>query len=165
MKLKRLKRHIILQSTTSTTTTSFNCMTIYVHKVLQRPHLSTHTPNFTIICQNRSKRAVSVLLGFVCRLKLWRELRAFSFLRDPESFRSRQGNISFVKNTISEPLGFKIYWGRMLSDPRSPLLPSQQTRVSGTSFQAQPPSGWNCAPPSLLLHLRGFCNWWILYIL
>ena len=105
-------------------------MTIYVHKVLQRPHLSTHTPNFTIICQNRSKRAVSVLLGFVCRLKLWRELRAFSFLRDPESFRSRQGNISFVKNTISEPLGFKIFWGRMLSDPRSQIPPPTPTTNS-----------------------------------
>ena len=65
-------------------------------------------------------------------------IRSFSFLRDPESFRSRQGNISFVKNTISEPLGFKIFWGRMPPDSRSPLPPPQQTRVSGMSFQAQP---------------------------
>ena len=61
-------------------------MTIHVHKVLQRPYLSTHTPNFNIICQNRGKRAVSILLRFMCRLKLQRALRAFSFLRDPESF-------------------------------------------------------------------------------
>ena len=115
-------------------------MTIYVHKVLQRPHLSTHTPNFTIICQNRSKRAVSVLLGFVCRLKLWRELRAFSFLRDPESFRSRQGNISFVKNTISEPLGFKIFWGRMLSDPRSPSHPHNKLASPARVFKRSPPA-------------------------
>ena len=66
-------------------------------------------------------------------------IRSFSFLRDPESFRSRQGNISFVKNTISEPLGFKIFWGRMLSDPRSPPpAPTTNSRLRHEFSSAAP---------------------------
>ena len=36
-----------------------------------------------------------------------------------------------VENTISEPLDFKIFWGRMSTDP-----PHLQTRASGARFQA-----------------------------
>ena len=114
-------------------------MTIYVHKVLQRPYFSIHTPNFTIINQNRGKRAVFILLRFVCRLKLQRALRAFSFLLDPESFPvkeiSHSLKIPFPSLQVS-----KFSEGECSQIPDPPSRPHNKLASPARVFKRSPPA-------------------------